>query len=93
MKIFKIHTKVQLLLATMLLVGATSCTIDEQIDPDGPSLEGVLTNASVAQLNNLVVGIESTMRNSIAIQTTASGTMARELYLFDADPRDRKSVV
>ena len=94
MKIFKKYTmKVQLLLVAMLLVGATSCTLDEQLDPDGPSLEGVLTDASVAQLNNLVVGVESTMRNSIAIQTTASGTMARELYLFDADPRNTANIL
>ena len=28
------------------------------------------------------------MRNGLGIQTTGSGTMARELYLFDADPRN-----
>ncbi len=94
MKIFKIYTmKVRLILVTMLLVGATSCTFEEQVDPDGPSLEGVLTNASIAQLNNLVVGIESTMRNNLGIQTTASGTMGRELYLFDADPRNTANIL
>lgn len=66
----------------------TSCSFDEQVDPNRPSLAGVLTDASQNQLNNLVVGVESAMRNSLAIQTTASGTMARELYLFDADPRN-----
>ena len=66
----------------------TACSFDEQVDPNRPSLEGVLTEASINQLNNLVVGIESAMRNNLAIQTTASGTMARELYLFDADPRN-----
>lgn len=94
MKIFKIYTmKVRLLLVTILVVGATSCTFEEQVDPDGPSLEGVLTNASVLQLNNMVVGVESTMRNSLGIQTTASGTMARELYLFDADPRNTANIL
>lgn len=71
---------------TMLFT--TSCSFDEQIDPNRPSLEGVLTDASQNQLNNLVVGVESAMRNSLAIQTTGSGTIARELYLFDADPRN-----
>lgn len=85
--------KIRLLLAAMLVIGATSCTFEEQVDPDGPSLEGVLTNASISQLNNLVVGIESTMRNSLGIQTTASGTMARELYLFDADPRNTANIL
>ncbi len=71
-----------------LALCSTSCSFDEQIDPNRPSLEGVLTNASQNQLNNLVVGIEATMRNGHGIRTTGSGTMARELYLFDADPRN-----
>ncbi|MGC6422560.1 MAG: RagB/SusD family nutrient uptake outer membrane protein [Flavobacteriaceae bacterium] len=65
-----------------------ACTFDEEVDPNRPSLEGVLSEASLNQLNNLVVGIESAMRNGLGIQTTGSGTMARELYLFDADPRN-----
>jgi hypothetical protein len=94
MKIYKIKTiNVHLLLFAMLLVGITSCTFDEQTDPNNPSLEGILSNASINQLNNLVVGIESTMRNSLGIQTTASGTMARELYLFDADPRNTANLL
>lgn len=72
--------------AIMLLT--TSCSFEEQVDPNRPSLEGVLTDASQNQLNNLIVGVESAMRNGLAIQTTGSGTMARELYLFDADPRN-----
>ena len=75
-------------IAALTAVSISSCTFEEQVDPNGPSLEGVLLNASTGQLNELVVGIESTLRNGIAIETTASGTMARELYLFDADPRN-----
>ncbi len=74
--------------AFLAILCSTSCSFDEQVDPNRPSLEGVLTDASQNQLNNLVVGVESAMRNSLAIQTTGSGTMARELYLFDADPRN-----
>jgi len=75
------------LFCTIMLL-TTSCSFDEQVDPNRPSLEGVLTDASQNQLNNLIVGVESAMRNGLAIQTTGSGTMARELYLFDADPRN-----
>lgn len=71
-----------------LLVVNTSCSFDEVVDPNGPSVDGVLSGASKGQLNELVVGIESTLRDGIATETTASGTMARELYLFDADPRN-----
>ncbi len=86
-----IHTYKTLgVIALMVFFGAfiTSCSFDEQVDPNRPSLAGVLTEASQNQLNNLVVGVESAMRNSLGIQTTGSGTMARELYLFDADPRN-----
>ena len=74
------------LMVTMLI--SLSCTFDEEFDPNRPSLEGVLTDASVNQLNNLIVGIESGMRGGVAGQTTHTGTMARELYKFDADPRN-----
>tara|TARA_S200000501_G_scaffold353678_1_gene373675 strand:+ start:148 stop:1464 length:1317 start_codon:yes stop_codon:yes gene_type:complete len=73
---------------TTILTFALSCTFDEEFDPNRPSLEGVLTDASVNQLNNLVVGVESGMRGGVAGQTTHTGTMARELYKFDADPRN-----
>ncbi|MDX1363933.1 MAG: RagB/SusD family nutrient uptake outer membrane protein [Arenibacter latericius] len=64
-----------------------SCTFDEVIDPNGPSVDGVLKNASKGQLNELVVGIESTSRNGMGTEALANGTMARELYLFNAEPR------
>jgi len=95
MKIYKIKTvKWHYALVVLLLLGiTTSCTFDEEVDPNGPSLEGVLSSASVNQLNNMVIGVEATMRNSLGIQTTASGTMARELYLFDADPRNTANIL
>ncbi|RZS98988.1 RagB/SusD family nutrient uptake outer membrane protein [Aquimarina brevivitae] len=66
----------------------TACNFDESVDPNGPSVEGVETGASRDQLNGLAVAVEATLRNGIGIETTSSGTMARELYLFDADPRN-----
>jgi len=94
MKIFNIKTlKIYTILFAILFVGITSCTFDDQTDPNGPSLEGVLSGASINQLNNIVVGVESTMRNSLGIQTTASGTMGREFYLFDADPRNTANIL
>ena len=39
-----------------------ACTFDDESDPNRPSLEGVLSEATVNQLNNLVVGVEATMR-------------------------------
>lgn len=71
-----------------LSIVAISCSFDEETDPNGPSLGGVESNASVRQLNELAIGIESASRDGHGIEATASGTMARELYLFDADPRN-----
>ena len=94
MKIFKTTiNKIHIVLAVILIGGLTSCSFDEQTDPNGPSLEGILSGASINQLNNLVVGIESTMRNSLGVQTVASGSAARELYIFDADPRNTANVL
>ena len=89
MKNFKIRniSKVVFVLTTILTF-TVSCTFDEESDPNRPSLEGVLTDASENQLNNLIVGIESGMRDGVAGQTVHTGTMARELYKFDADPRN-----
>ena len=78
------------IIGTVALAAMTfgSCEFDEVVDPNAPSLGGVQENATIVQLNELVVGIESTTRNGLGVETTASGTMARELYLFDADPRN-----
>lgn len=84
--IYKKLTTLMGVCTILFMVG--SCSIDEVVDPNGPSVNGVQNNASKGQLNELVVGVESTMRSGLGIETTASGTMARELYLFDADPRN-----
>ncbi|MAM23424.1 RagB/SusD family nutrient uptake outer membrane protein [Croceibacter atlanticus] len=78
------------IIGTVALAAMTfgSCEFDEVVDPNAPSLGGVQENATIGQLNELVVGIESTTRNGLGVETTASGTMARELYLFDAEPRN-----
>lgn len=76
------------LMLVLLCLVIASCSFDEDTDPNGPSLGGVENNATVRQLNELTIGIESTSRDGHGIETTASGTLARELYLFDADPRN-----
>lgn len=80
-------------LLIMIMIIGESCQFEEQIDPNGPSLSGVISNASIAQLNNLVTGTISTMRNPLGASRTASGSMAREMYLFDADPRNTTDVL
>lgn len=71
----------------------TGCELEERIDPNNPSLEGVLNNASEAQLNALVYGAVAGMRTGYQNYVTATGTIARELYLFDADPRNTSDLL
>lgn len=70
-----------------------SCEFDEQVDPNNPSVNSVFNNASITDLNLLVTGTAAQMRGGLEIYTTASGTIARELYKFDADPRNTEDLL
>jgi len=76
-----------------LLLAFSSCEIEDQIDPNGPSINSVLNGASITELNLLVSGIEGRIRNGFDTYVTASGTVARELYRFDADPRNTSDLL
>lgn len=83
--------------AYILLLGlvlyTTSCTFDDQVDPNAPSLNSVLNNASLQELNLLVTGTEAAMRNGFGTFVTSSGSVAREFYKFDADPRNTEDLL
>lgn len=85
--------KIILLISVFILAGLSSCNIDDQIDPNAPSINSVASNATPQQLNLLVNGIESSMRNGVDTYVSASGSIARELYIFDADPRNTLDVL
>ena len=87
----KIITRSAFSLLCALLV--FSCSIDTVVDPNGPSIDGVGANASKGQLNELVTAIESTLRNGLGGATSQMGSMARELYIFNADPRNTGDVL
>ena len=77
-----------LALLTVLVVGFSSCEIDEILDPNGPSLEAVLNNASRSDLQLVVTGTESLMRKEIYFYYYTTGIIGREIYFFtSADPR------
>ncbi len=55
---------------------------------NGPTVEAYQKNATAAELNNLVSGTESGMRNSIAFYLDDIGTIGREMYHFStSEPR------
>lgn len=73
----------------MLLLAASfaSCQKDYG-NLNNPTIESYLDNASRDQLNNLVVGSLSGMRNTEGLYLDAVGAVGREMYRFSgADPR------
>jgi starch-binding outer membrane protein, SusD/RagB family len=55
---------------------------------NGPTAENFLTDPNAGDLNNLVTGIESGMRNNIALYLDDVGTIGRENYRFSpSEPR------
>jgi hypothetical protein len=55
---------------------------------NGPTVQNYQNNATAAELNNLVSGTESGMRNSIAFYLDDVGTIGREVYHFsNSEPR------
>ncbi|MBB6610950.1 RagB/SusD family nutrient uptake outer membrane protein [Pontibacter sp. Tf4] len=85
--IFKIKYQAMLVwLATGLVL--QGCEVDNIPDPNNPTVESVLNNATVDDLNNLVVGTEAGMRNFLGTYYDNMGVIGREHYRFSsADPR------
>ncbi|MFN0275244.1 MAG: RagB/SusD family nutrient uptake outer membrane protein [Chitinophagales bacterium] len=67
---------------------AAGCNIDELIDPNNPSLQGIELAATVEEMNNLVAGSASAMRIDYIYYVDDCGIIGREYYYFSgADPR------
>jgi starch-binding outer membrane protein, SusD/RagB family len=72
------------LLASSLL---TSCK-KEIGSLNGPSIEDLTINPTKFQLNNVVIGTESGMRNALDFYLDATGVLGREIYRFaNSEPR------
>ncbi|MFD3000728.1 RagB/SusD family nutrient uptake outer membrane protein [Pontibacter toksunensis] len=71
-----------------LALALPSCEIESIPDPNNSTIESVLENASVADLNNLVVGTEAAMRIDLGTYYDDLGVVGREHYRFSsAEPR------
>lgn len=83
MKLYKNITTAILIMSSLM-----ACEIGDQVDPNSPSLTGVLENANSAQLNNLIFGTLSEMRTDLQIYYDNVGIVGREYYRFSgSDPR------
>jgi hypothetical protein len=81
-----IRNRIIILLAPAVLFAA--CKIETIVDPNNPSSAGIVVNASLSELQNLVTGTESAMRESISFYLDDVSVIGREIYRFStSDPR------
>ena len=70
-----------------LILPFLSCTLDEVVDPNQPSIDGIVGNPSAQNIRLLTQGLESKARSGVGGFITATGSIARELYDFNgSDP-------
>jgi len=80
-----INIMLLLVIATCLL-GA--CKNEPILNPNAPTMDEIIKNPTVNELNNLVVGTESGMRKGLDFYTEITGIFGREIYRFGAsEPR------
>ncbi|WP_336517268.1 RagB/SusD family nutrient uptake outer membrane protein [Pollutibacter soli] len=75
------------ILILVLTATGISCSKDYG-NLNGPSVEGYLKNATKDQLNNLVTGTESALRNNLSLYLDDIGVIGREIYrISGSEPR------
>jgi hypothetical protein len=73
---------------TVLLLGLSSCEIEEVPNPNATDLDVVLENPTRSDLQAVVTGIESLMRKEIGFYYDVVSIIGREMYFFTgSDPR------
>lgn len=72
-----------------IVFGWSSCNkVDPIADPNNPSTSSITQNASLGEIQNLVVGTEAAMRNDINFYFDGVSVIGREYYRFStSDPR------
>jgi hypothetical protein len=83
-----INTLLLRIIVGLFIIGIPACKIDPIIDPNNPSLDGIQSNSTKSELQNLASGIESLMRNDVATYIDNVSIIGREYYRFStSDPR------
>jgi starch-binding outer membrane protein, SusD/RagB family len=83
----KKYIAINMLLIMLVAFCFTSCKKDYG-NLNSPTADAFLTNASKSQLNNLVSGTESAMRNSLGFYLDNVSIIGREIYRYsNSDPR------
>ncbi len=76
------------LLITTVMYVCTSCKVDPIRDPNNPSPVSITQNATLGEIQNLVDGTESGMRDNMGFYFDDVGVIGREFYRYStSDPR------
>jgi hypothetical protein len=77
-----------LLIPGLPLMFFSSCKIEPIADPNNPGAGAISANPTPGEIQNLVTGIESGMRDNINFYLDDVGVIGREIYRFSSsDPR------
>lgn len=83
-----ISKSISMILLGGSLLAASGCQYEEVFDPNNPSLASVRTDASKAELQVLVSGLEARHRGYYGNATQMFGSFGREVWAyFGSDPR------
>ena len=84
----KLYRPIPLAGMLFIIFSWTSCEVEPILDPNNPSVGGITQNASLGEIQNLVVGTEATMRSDINFYFDGVSVIGREYYRYStSDPR------
>lgn len=76
------------LLTLLAVLNFAACKLDDLDDPNNPSSGAIESNATLAEIQNVVDGTVSAMRNNLPTYFDAVGPVGREFWRFSgSDPR------
>ncbi|WP_219222678.1 RagB/SusD family nutrient uptake outer membrane protein [Pedobacter antarcticus] len=84
MKTINPHKYLLALLVSGMITGCNPLHIDKIEDPNNPSISSVMKDASPAQIQYLVTGLESKHRDYVSNVTNAWGSLGREIWLLNS---------
>ncbi|MEO5673550.1 MAG: RagB/SusD family nutrient uptake outer membrane protein [Chitinophagales bacterium] len=83
-----INLALTMMISAFIMIAYSSCTIEKVEDPNFPSIGTLENNASVDEMNNLVSGTLSGMRNFLDTYVDDCSIIGRDYYrISGADPR------
>ncbi|PWT95127.1 MAG: RagB/SusD family nutrient uptake outer membrane protein [Bacteroidetes bacterium] len=81
-------SKIRTVILVSFLLWINACKIDPIPDPNNPSITSITQNASLGEIQNLVDGTESAMRDNLGNYFDGVCVIGREYYRFStSDPR------